>query len=122
MRAKIFIAALCAFLAQRATAQDATSPKPSCPASIEIDCTPHQDCSPPHDTRECNACLISLLGTCRLRGNDPSCEAAKAAQNTMYATQKSQCEVQKASQKAACEATREALKTAATACQSSQQP
>jgi hypothetical protein len=100
---------LCSLHAQEA----APTGGQSCEVPPTIDCTPKQDCSLNADTRECNTCVVSLFGHCSIRGNDPACEAAKAAQSALYAAQKAQCESQKVAQKAACEATKEALKSAA---------
>src|SRR5262245_58451063 len=81
-------------------AQD--TPDPAC-ATVP-NCAPIRDCSFSHDTRECNRCLVSAFGHCALRGNDPSCEAAKAAQNGIYAAQKTQCETAKEQDRVSCEA------------------
>ena len=48
------------------------------------DCRRPPSCQHNHDTRECNRCLVSAFGRCQVRGNDPGCEAAKAAQNSVY--------------------------------------
>lgn len=73
-------------------------------------CAPVRDCSTSaqRDTRSCNKCLVTNpFGGCALRGNDPFCEASKAAQNSIYeaeaAAKKLDCERQKAVEKAACE-------------------
>ena len=81
-------------------AQD--TPDPAC-ATVP-NCAPTRDCSFSHDTRECNRCLVSAFGHCAVRGNDPSCEAAKAAQNAIYAAQKAQCEAAKEQDRVTCEA------------------
>ena len=67
------------------------------------DCTPTRDCSLSHDTRECNRCLFSAFGHCAVRGNDPSCESAKAAQNGIYAAQRAECETSKEQDRVTCE-------------------
>ena len=87
------------------------------------DCTPTQDCTPTrdcdhlphnHDTRDCNRCLLSVFGNCVQRGNDPVCEAEKAAQNAIYdadyAARKADCERIKAQEKVGCEAEKAAWK------------
>jgi hypothetical protein len=43
------------------------------------------------------------FGGCVVRGNDPICEASKAAQNAGYATAKADCEAKKSAAKADCE-------------------
>jgi hypothetical protein len=73
-----------------------------------------RDCSANHDTRDCSAnhdtrdCKATILG---VEVNDLVCEAAKAAQNKIYAADKIACEAAKATQngiyaadKAKCEA------------------
>jgi hypothetical protein len=80
-------------------AQD--TPDPAC-ATVPK-CVPTGDCSPSHDDRECNRCLVSAFGHCAVRGNDPACEAAKAAQNGIYAAQKAQCETAKEQDRLTCE-------------------
>jgi hypothetical protein len=65
------------------------------------------------------------FGGCTIRGNDPFCEAAKAAQNRLYdidasskkldcerlkSQEKLQCEIEKSGEKALCETGKEALK------------
>lgn len=80
-----------------------------CARLSEIDCTPKRDCTPPHDTRECNRCVLSVFGHCNIHANDPACEAAKAAQNQLYATQNAACEALKARDRAECESAKEAL-------------
>jgi hypothetical protein len=106
-------------LTQQVMAQSPTGS--TCPALPNIDCTPTQNCTLNSDDRECNRCLVSVFNHCTVRGNDPACEAAKAAQNAMYAAQKTQCETQKAAQKAACEGTRAQLIAAAANCHPSAQ-
>jgi hypothetical protein len=66
------------------------------------DCAPKWDCSHQSDNRECSSCLISLFGRCIQHGNDPACEAAKAAQNKIFALQQAECEQQKAKVTAEC--------------------
>ena len=76
-----------------------------------------RDCSQPHDTRDCSACLLRAPricvfggctgGQCIQRGNDPFCEAAKAAQNAIYAANKATCETAKAAQNVIYKAHRE---------------
>lgn len=60
-----------------------------------INCTPHRNCTLDtsnchlnHDTRNCSVCLFKnyLTGGCTLRGNDPTCELEKKAQNLGYQT------------------------------------
>jgi hypothetical protein len=55
------------------------------------DCRRPPTCQHNHDTRDCNrclvsafGCLVSAFGRCQVRGNDPVCEAQKAAQNVAY--------------------------------------
>ena len=57
--------------------------------SLQVD---NRDCSAGEDTRDCS----TGLGI-----NDPICEAAKAAQNVIYAGQKAACETSKSTQNAA---------------------
>lgn len=82
-----------------------------------IECTSARSCDLPrqHDSRDCSACLLrNPFGGCILRGNDPVCEAAKAAQNAIYdadhAARKADCERIKSTEKLACEANKSALK------------
>jgi hypothetical protein len=80
-----------------------------------------RDCSQPHDTRNCSACLLRAPricafggctgGQCVQRGNDPICEAAKAAQNAIYATNRTSCEAAKEAQNVAYRIAREACVT-----------
>lgn len=69
------------------------------------DCTPTRNCDSHEDTRDCSACIVRnpFTGGCTLRGNDPVCEASKAAQNAGYATAKLACETQKESARLDCE-------------------
>jgi hypothetical protein len=77
------------------------------------DCTPTDDCTPSGNcdavnTRDCSACLVhNPFGGCVVRGNDPTCEATKAAQN---AAAKAACEAQKSTAKATCEGQKSAAK------------
>ena len=48
-------------------------------------------CPNNHDTRDCSVCLLRVLGHCTQRGNDPVCEAAKAAQNAAYSVEFAAC-------------------------------
>jgi hypothetical protein len=91
------------------------------PDESTVDCTPARDCSPTRacdfppqrDTRDCSRCILYRPGWpfgdggCAQRGNDPVCEAAKAAQNVIYAAdaaaKKADCERLKAQEKAVCE-------------------
>ncbi|MEE3079353.1 MAG: hypothetical protein VX341_08470 [Bdellovibrionota bacterium] len=79
-------------------------------------CTPTRDCTPTRncsfhknkDSRNCSACMVrNPFGGCIIRGNDPICEAAKAAQNAAYeadyALKKADCERIKTLEKQACE-------------------
>ncbi|MAE58313.1 MAG: hypothetical protein CME69_05490 [Halobacteriovorax sp.] len=75
-----------------------------------LECRPTRSCDfkIKKDTRGCSACLVkNPFGGCIVRGNDPVCEAAKAAQNaayeTEYALKKADCERIKSQQKLACE-------------------
>jgi hypothetical protein len=84
------------------------------------DCTPRTDCTPATDcsqSRDCSACILhNPFGGCTLRGNDPTCEAAKVASKgtceANKAAQKASCEAQKSAKKAACEAGKTAEKAA----------
>ncbi len=105
------------------------------PDETSIDCTSERDCrqdrdcnvSKSHDRRDCRACLLRRPwdGGCVQRGNDPFCEAAKAAQNAIYEADyaarkldceriKEQnrlvCEGEKATEKGLCEAGKEIVK------------
>jgi len=100
-----------------ATAANGQSVGPAeCPSPELIDCTPIQKCEQTRDTRECNVCLLKVFGRCQLRGNDPTCEAAKAGQNVAYETERARCEADKAVRKAKCEATKAAVEKAAVEC------
>ena len=80
--------------------------------SSERDCASTRDCTftPSRDTRECSRCLAHrpFGGGCAWRGNDPFCEAAKAAQNAAYdvdvGARKFDCERLKVTDKLTCEA------------------
>lgn len=108
----------------------------------KIDCTSTRNCPPPevdnrdcsgnafsevyiprdctfekkHDDRNCRVCLVPNIftGGCSQWGNDPVCEAAKAAQNAIYEAdylaQKLDCERLKEQEKIAYEARKEAWK------------
>ena len=114
----------------------------------ERDCRQNRSCDydRPHDTRDCSACLLRAPrvclpdtpfgrgscsgGQCVQRGNDPVCEAAKAAQNLAYNTEhearvaacrgekevaRMACEAEKAAEKGLCEVGKEAVKRIALA-------
>lgn len=90
------------------------------------DCSQNRDCSSSrscsfqknHDTRNCRTCIIPnvFTGGCSQWGNNPVCEAAKAAQNAAYETahaaRVADCERLKRTEKATCEAEKVAAKTA----------
>ena len=84
------------------------SPNRVCSAAscnINRDCSQRRECRQPHDTRNCNRCLVNNpFGGCSIRGNDPICEAAKAAQNAAYAAARGACEAEKVAARNACEA------------------
>jgi hypothetical protein len=89
--------------------------KPNCVNIPPVDCNALAQsisCDVPRDERECKKCLVALFGRCQVRGNDPACEAAKAAQNQLYSIKKGQCEGEKAVRKGQCEATNAAIKEA----------
>jgi hypothetical protein len=84
-------------------------------------CQQLQQCDWQHDTRncysqeDCSRCLVSAFGHCIQQGNDPvcearkaagkaSCETAKAAQNAAYDAAHSACVNSVTKQKVACEA------------------
>ncbi len=77
------------------------------------ECRPTRNCSSRRDTRDCRACIVpNPFGGCSLRGNDPTCEARKAANNTRFAAEKAACEAAKVSDKANCEAGKASRKAA----------
>jgi hypothetical protein len=78
----------------------------------ERDCNQTRECNQGHDERDCNKCLVSLFGSCKVRGNDPVCEAQKAAQNAGYATAKVDCEAEKTAAAKQCEAEKAAQNVA----------
>jgi hypothetical protein len=101
------------------------SQKVPTPDASSIDCTPRKDCTPTrqcdlqedtrdcrrprncthnHDERECNKCIASAFGHCITHGNDPFCEAAKAAQNAAYDTDFNACNALGPIMDAVCEA------------------
>jgi len=90
------------------------SPPPNTPCGPDLelpDCTPTETCDVHADTRNCQACMLhNPFGGCAVRGNDPSCEAAKAAQNAGYDQSKAACEASKSAQKAQCEAAKESIR------------
>ena len=79
--------------------QESKIPMPS-PDTVNCDsdrdCQSKRECAfdANHDTRDCDTCLLSrpvvctprvcAFGGCIQRGNDPICEASKAAQNAIY--------------------------------------
>jgi hypothetical protein len=87
-----------------------------CIALQTFDCTSKRDCTPSHDSRECNRCLVSILGHCVSYGNDPDCEASKAAQNRIYDTQKASCEADNETERLICEAVRAKLSATVSSC------
>jgi hypothetical protein len=93
------------------------------------DCTPTRDCATSSyqpDTRECHACLLKnpLTGNCIQRGNDPICEASKAAQNAAMAqavaAKRMECESAKTSEKLLCETAKSKAIAQCTAIKASQ--
>lgn len=89
--------------------------QPTCVTIQPVDCNALAQsisCELLRDERECNKCMVSVFNKCQVRGNDPACEAAKAAQNQMYTIKKAQCEAEKAVRKGQCEATNAAIKQA----------
>ncbi|MCC6133543.1 MAG: hypothetical protein IT186_26725 [Acidobacteria bacterium] len=68
--------------------------------------TDNTDCSLQEDRRDCGRCILYRPGWplgdggCAQMGNDPVCEAAKAAQNVVYAANKAACEATKAARNA----------------------
>lgn len=104
------------------------------PDEGSVDCSPTRDCSPRracdfapcHDDRGCHKCLLhNPFGGCIQHGNDPFCEAAKAAENfrckaeaagkkldceRLKEQERLSCEVEKAGEKALCETGKETLK------------
>jgi hypothetical protein len=87
------------FLAVAPANAQVDAPSNSCPSTCGLDRCERKvdtrDCTSQRDTRECNRCLVSVFGRCQARGNDPTCEIAKAAQNKMYEANKVTCEIQK---------------------------
>jgi hypothetical protein len=101
--------------------------------TIQIDCTANIDCTSTRDctftaqkdTRDCRVCIFpNPISGCLQWGNDPACEAAKVAQNSIYQVEASnkklecerlklqekvECELKKEFQKKVCEAGKEAL-------------
>jgi hypothetical protein len=89
-------------------------PDSTCGPPAEIpDCTPKQSCDTPiaRDARDCSRCLIQnpFGDSCISRGNDPVCEASKAAQNNAYAASKADCEANKTSQQNQCEVAKQSI-------------
>ncbi|WP_340671064.1 hypothetical protein [Bradyrhizobium ottawaense] len=95
------------------------------PPTESIDCTPQRDCTPKggcdpktpcEQNANCHACLLRVFGRCKLRGNDPVCEARKVAAKSACETQKSSkiaaCEAQQAGEKLKCEAQKTGEKAA----------
>jgi hypothetical protein len=102
------------------------------PNGAGIDCSTTRSCDPPrhctfnanHDTRDCSACFLSAFGRCQVHGNDPTCEAGKKFQNTIYdadanlrkadcdrlnATDVASCQAQVAGEVALCKTKKQAL-------------
>lgn len=125
--------AICVSAVAQTTEQKASS-KISFPDPGQIECSPDADCysqrscdvTGNHDTRNCSKCILYSPqicafggciggGGCITHGNDPICEAAKAAQNVLYdadkAARKLDCERLKLQDNAACEVTRAGKKT-----------
>jgi hypothetical protein len=87
-----------------------------CPGVTAPRCDLQSCDSPPcprnFDTRECQACLVkNPFGGCVVRGNDPSCELAKAAQNQSYAVAVAACEDRRLTEAKVCNAAREQAMT-----------
>lgn len=67
--------------------------------SCNVSCVSNRDCTPPRDARSCETSIAGLF-----KRLDPVCEAAKAAQNQIYDSQRVACESSKAAERAQCEA------------------
>src|ERR1022692_1240815 len=91
---------LTALLTHRSYTALAQSQSPS-PAlgSCNVSCVSNRDCTPPRDARSCETSIAGLF-----KRLDPVCEAAKAAQNQIYDSQRVACESSKAAERAQCEA------------------
>jgi hypothetical protein len=77
-----------------------------CATSVWADCPPTRACDQPscaenHDTRSCGHDVNLVLGSVHV--NDPVCEAAKATQNVLYASQHAACEADHLGKKVDCE-------------------
>jgi CheY-like chemotaxis protein len=59
---------------------------------------------------------VTVFGATVINTNDPVCEAAKAAQNQIYASQKAACEVSKAAERSECEVRKMVCGSVAKAC------
>jgi CheY-like chemotaxis protein len=71
----------------------------------------NRDCTPPRDARSCETSIAGLF-----KRLDPVCEAAKAAQNQIYDSQRVACESRKAAERAQCEARKQFCFSAAKVC------
>lgn len=62
------------------------TPTRNCDLQVNTrDCRRPRNCPHNHDTRNCSACIVhNPFGGCVIRGNDPTCEIAKATQNAAY--------------------------------------
>ena len=90
----------------------------SCPLLTESCngmCASNRDCSLPPDSRSCGH-DISLPFNGHIHVNDPTCEAAKAAQNAAYANQRATCELVKAAERSECEVRKSGCLAVAKAC------
>jgi hypothetical protein len=90
------------------------TPTKTCDLQVDTrDCRRRRNCTHNRDTRDCSACLLrgprlcafgSCTGTrCIKSGNDPFCEAAKAAHNAAYDTAFNACHALGAIDDAVCE-------------------
>jgi TPR repeat protein len=89
----------------------AQSASPFCFDSNIINCQPANTCNIKSDNRECFTCLITnpFSGGCIIQRDDPGCEAVRAAQNAVYAAEKTRCEAESYLQEAQCASAKVAL-------------
>jgi len=110
---RVISAILFATLACGVSAQTSDNPK-SCRVADACysACAPTRNCDLHPDTRDCSRNFP--FGNI----NDPACEASKAAQNSIYAIQKSSCEASINSERSQCESQKAACLSVANACSS----
>lgn len=86
-------------------ADEAATSTTNCVQPLPRDCASNRSCDFPLEVRECEICVFRspFSQSCQIRANDPSCEAAKAAQTNLVQVKRAQCEADKVAERASCE-------------------